>query len=971
MQKPYWRSLNEREQPAGLADAAGPEFPENPLQQVEPGHSRRGFLKAAGFAFAGAGLAGCSRAPVEKALPYVQQPEGVVAGRAQYYASTCGACPAGCGLLVKVRDGRPIKLEGNPRQAVSRGATCAMGQASILGLYDSLRLKQPLAAGRQSGWPEVDRAIGARLEELRRSGAAVRYLSGTVTSRLRQEAIDRFLAQFRNARHVMYDAISASAILDAHQETHGARLLPHYRFEKADAIASFDADFLGTWISPVEFARAYAERRQATLRAPEPLWHAQFEARFSVTGGKADRRIRIAPGEIRGRLAELAERIARNDARGDETAERLLRARGRSLVVCGVNDIHTQVLANYCNHLLGNYGATVDIERPSLQYQGSDRQLAALLEEIRAGEVGALFLDGVNPVAELPEVPGLERVGLVVSFAGSLDETAERAHYVCPDHHYLEAWTDAEPVSGLVSLTQPAIRPLGATRSVVETLAAWSGRPARAYDLLRGKYTEGWDAAVERGFTETAARRAEVRPFQMAAVEAARAASGGAAGGGYTLALYPSIGMLDGRAAYNPWLHELPDPITKVTWDNCALVAPAAAAALGVKDGDVVRIEGGASIELPVVVQPGQHESVIAVALGYGRKASGRFAALGPRWINQRPTVNEKGRVGENASPLLAFDSGTLRYERAGVRMVKTGRRIELALTQEHHTLALPKRLAPAGGEVRNIVQEIAPAALDKPAEKHEGHHGELWPDDHRPTGHRWGLAVDLNACNGCSACVLACQVENNIPVVGKDEVRRRREMHWIRIDRYYSGPPEDVEVAHQPMMCQQCAHAPCETVCPTLATVHSAEGLNQQVYNRCVGTRYCANNCPYKTRRFNWFDYPREDRLANLVLNPDVTVRTRGVMEKCTFCVQRIQEAKIEARRLGAPLKDGDVRTACEQACPAGAIVFGDLNDPYSRVARLARDNRQYRVLEELNVRPAVHYLKIVRTGEGENKHG
>jgi molybdopterin-containing oxidoreductase family iron-sulfur binding subunit len=357
-----------------------------------------------------------------------------------------------------------------------------------------------------------------------------------------------------------------------------------------------------------------------------------------------------------------------------------------------------------------------------------------------------------------------------------------------------------------------------------------------------------------------------------------------------------------------------------------------------------------------VVVQPGQHDRVIAVALGYGRKASERFANLGPRWIDHLPTVNDKGRVGENAAQFQSLRDGAMRYERAGVRIVKTGRRVELAATQTHHTL-----------EGRAIVQEIAGAEVGRPPEPAEAHE-ELWPADHPTPVHRWAMAVDLNACTGCSACVVACQVENNTPVVGKDEVRRRREMHWMRIDRYYSGLPDNVEVAYQPMMCQQCEHAPCETVCPTLATVHSDEGLNQQIYNRCVGTRYCANNCPYKTRRFNWFNYPQEDRLANLVLNPDVTVRTRGVMEKCTFCVQRIQEAKIEAKRTGAAIQDGEIRTACQQSCPAGAIVFGDLNDPNSRIARLVRDGRRYRVLEELNVGPSVHYLKIVKQGDHQN---
>jgi Fe-S-cluster-containing dehydrogenase component len=939
MEKQYWRSLDEPEYRSENDDAPGID------------HSRREFLKAAGFAFAGAALTGCSRAPVERALPYVVQPEDLVAGRSQYYASTCAGCTAGCGLLVKVRDGRPIKLEGNPDQAISRGATCAVGQASILGLYDSLRLKQPLAGGKPSTWAEVDAAMAARL----RPETAVRYLSSTITSPTKQSLIDKFLAQFRNARHVMYDALSASAILDAHQATHDARVLPHYRFDRADVIASFDADFLGTWISPVEFARDYASRRLP----PDMSWHVQFEGRMSITGSKADRRVRSAPDEIRERLARLAAEIS--SGRGDDLAARLLKARGRSLVVCGVNDRELQLLVNSINHQLGNYGATLDIEKPSRQRQGNDRELANLLAELRNGQVGALFIDGVNPLAELPEPPALDRVALLVSFAGSIDETAARAHYVCPDHHYLESWSDAEPVAGLVSLSQPAIRPMGSTRAVMESLAAWSGQPATAYDMLRAKYAQDWERTLAAGFTELATRN---RSLTVAArwnaspslVESSREGSEPSrdregAVPGYTLVLHPSISMLGGSHAYNPWLHELPDPITKLTWDNCASLSASAAASLGVSDGDIVRID---SIELPVVVQPGQHDRVVAVALGYGRKASERFAQLGPRWIGHQPTVNAKGRIGENASQFLSLRDGSLRYERSAVRIVKTGRRIELAATQTHHTL-----------EGREIVQETrGRAEAPPPAEAHE----ELWPPDHPTRGHRWAMAVDLNACTGCAACVLACQVENNTPVVGKDEVRRRREMHWIRIDRYYSGSPDEVEVAHQPMMCQQCEHAPCETVCPTLATVHSDEGLNQQVYNRCVGTRYCANNCPYKTRRFNWFDYPREDRLVNLVLNPDVTVRTRGVMEKCTFCVQRIQEAKIEAKRTGASIRDGDIRTACQQSCSAGAIVFGDINDPNSRIARLARDGRQYRVLEELNVGSSVHYLKIVRQEDKQN---
>jgi molybdopterin-containing oxidoreductase family iron-sulfur binding subunit len=459
-------------------------------------------------------------------------------------------------------------------------------------------------------------------------------------------------------------------------------------------------------------------------------------------------------------------------------------------------------------------------------------------------------------------------------------------------------------------------------------------------------------------------------------------------GAPFELVLYPTVGMLDGRPAHNAWLHELPDPVTKITWDNYASVSPATATQLGIVDGDVVRVAAagtetatpsgagvaaalGATLELPVFVQPGQHDRVVAIPLGYGRAGTDRFARIGPPWIEARPLV---GLVGANAAPFVASVDGERRYTGRAVIITKLGRTHELASTQLHYSLAIPATPMPANGaEPAPIVQEVTLAELTSRATAPTPVEpvAELWTADHPHPGHRWGMTIDLTSCTGCSACVVACQVENNIPVVGQDEVRRKREMHWIRIDRYYSGADEEPDVVHQPMLCQHCEHAPCETVCPVLATVHSDEGLNEQIYNRCVGTRYCANNCPYKVRRFNWFDYPREDRLQNLVLNPNVTVRSRGVMEKCSFCVQRIEEAKIEARRTGEPVADGAVVTACQQVCPAQAIVFGDLNDPKSRVAALTKSGRAYRVLEELNTQPAVRYLNLVRQPTGEVKRG
>jgi molybdopterin-containing oxidoreductase family iron-sulfur binding subunit len=417
--------------------------------------------------------------------------------------------------------------------------------------------------------------------------------------------------------------------------------------------------------------------------------------------------------------------------------------------------------------------------------------------------------------------------------------------------------------------------------------------------------------------------------------------------------------------------------VTKVAWDNYASFSPAAAARLGVQQGDVVRLEapaeGGSAtaLELPAYIQPGQHDQVISVALGYGRESTRRFANAGPRWLFGRSSVGPDGRVGENAAPLLSLTQGVLQYTRRGIRLLKTEKRYALACTQDHHTLTMPSEVPLVGDTHRDILCEMTLGGLlagSKATETEPLATNGLWPEDHRYMGHRWALAIDLNACTGCSACVVACQAENNIPVVGKDEVRRHREMHWMRIDRYYTGD-QDLEVVHQPMLCQQCDNAPCETVCPVLATIHSAEGLNQQIYNRCVGTRYCANNCPYKTRRFNWFNYSRDDQLQNLALNPDVTVRSRGIMEKCTFCVQRIEAARIESRRKGAAIADGQIQPACQQSCPAQAIVFGDINDPNSRVARMARDPRRFGVLEEFNFRPAVHYLAVVRNRESAEK--
>jgi molybdopterin-containing oxidoreductase family iron-sulfur binding subunit len=981
----HWRSLEELRTRSQPDDA---EFSQTPIG-IQGGPDRRGFLKAAGFGFAGAILAGCSR-PSPKIISNLQQPEGFVPGRSVHYASACTSCSAGCGTLVKVRDGRPIKLEGNTDHPLSLGGLCMVGQASLLGLYDSLRIKQPAIDGKPVEWAQMDEFVRGRLDQARRFSGAVRILTGTVHSPTESAWIHRFVESFPNARHVEYDALSSSAILDAHEQTHGARILPRYRFDKADVIVSIDTDFLGTWISPVEYTRGYSSSRNPDQA--RYAWHVQVEPRMSVTGTKADERVVLAPAEMAGFVRALQQAVVSGRPirpEVDAIARRLRDARGRGLVVCGLQDLTAQLLCNEINQSLGNYGSTIETDHASRQRRGDDGEVQGLLDELRNGAVDVLIVAGANPLYELPGGAAVTKAKLLIAYAERMDETAEKAQGICAAPHALETWGDVEPVDGLPSIVQPCIRPLFKTRPLLESLAAWSGKPDQALELVREHwrgeiypkagsdlaFEAFWEQALQDGFARyqvpvrqrAASARTRREPGETPRVEAT----------GFALVLYSKPSLLEGRQAYNPWLQEVPDPVTKVSWDNYACLAPAAAARIGVSDGDVVRIQSDStSIELPALVQPGQHESTVAVALGYGSRLSARFAKVGPQWLEARPTVNDRGVVGVNGSPLLQFNGGQLQYVRSGVQVSKTGRTAKLACTQEHHTVNVPPRLTPAAGPARPIVQETTLAQV-REGSAHDGPehlHPELWPPDHPYRGHHWAMVADLNACTGCSACVVACQVENNIPVVGKDEVRRKREMHWMRIDRYYSGTPEDPQVAHQPMFCQQCDHAPCETVCPVLATVHSDEGLNQQVYNRCVGTRYCANNCPYKVRRFNWFEYAREDRLANLVLNPDVTVRSRGVMEKCTFCVHRIQDAKIEAKRTGRQIHDGDIRTACQQSCPANAIVFGDLNDPDSQVSRLMASGRRYRVLEEINVRPSVGYLKVVRqemvAGE-EKQHG
>ncbi|MHC5011367.1 MAG: 4Fe-4S dicluster domain-containing protein [Planctomycetota bacterium] len=989
------------------ASDAGPPAPEGIDRSPEsegggrvPDVSRRAFLAAAGFGMAGV-MAACGRAPVQFTATWEEQPDGLVAGRALKYAATCAGCTAGCGLLVRTIDGRPIKVEGNPGHPLSRGGVCAIGQAGVLPLYDSRRLSRPRIGGEDVTWAQADAAVTEGLAQVRATGGAVRVLTHTVTSPTTRAALASFVDTFADGRHVVYDPLSASAILDAHERTHGARVLPRYHFDRARVIVGIDADFLGTWISPVEYTAGRRAARDPDAELPAFAHHVQAEAVLTVTGSNADRRLRLEPHQLPDFTAHLVKRVAERahaagvpapggpspvpDAVLDDLAERLWQAGPAGLVVCGTNVPELQVLVNYANHLLGAYGVTLDVNRPSYQAMGDDAAYRTLLEEMEAGQVGALVVAGANPVADAPGgdrfLRALEQVPLRIGLAPLDDETTAGLEIVLPAAHALESWEDGEPVAGLLTMSQPAIRPFGEPRTLRACLAAWRGTPAGDLELLqaawerdqfprrtdRSTFLTFWRRAVHDGFVAVDPEPSGARAFSAGALPSRLPASPGPAGGRFALALMPSVAMRDGRHAQNPWLQELPDPISKLTWGNAAYLSPAAAGRLGVVTGDVVKIagrgEGAPAIEIPALVQPGLADGAVAVALGYGRTGTNRFATIGPAWFEGRPTVGAGGVVGVGVSPFCSFSATC-----PEVDVTPVGRHVDLPVAQTYDTLQLPANTAPAGAERRDAVRETTLAGTAAAQEGHEGGHGaaeDLWPDDFPYEGHRWGMVIDLSACTGCSACVIACQAENNIPVVGADEVMRRRDMHWMRIDRYYADVPGaegDVDVAHQPMLCHHCDHAPCETVCPVLATVHDAQGLNTQVYNRCVGTRYCANNCPYKVRRFNWFAYDRGDARAELVLNPSVTVRSRGVMEKCSFCVQRIHEARAEAKRKGEALTDGAVKTACQDSCPASAIVFGDLNDPESAVSRHMQSGRAYRVLEELNVRPSLGYLKKVR---------
>ncbi|MEQ7798565.1 TAT-variant-translocated molybdopterin oxidoreductase [Pedobacter sp. ASV1-7] len=1014
--KKYWKGLEEYNNTPDFVQNNKNEFAEPlPIEDVlnEAGLStvtpRRDFLKALGFGLGAVTLAACQTAPVHKAIPYVIKPEEVVPGIPNYYVSSFKGQP----VLVKTREGRPIKIDANTNAGIFNRGTDAQAQASVLDLYDVSKLRSPLVKGADATWTKVDEFVKGELNKAQASGKKIRIVSSSINSPSTKAVIADFAVAYPNTKHVQYDAVSYTGIIKANENSFGKAIVPKYKFDQADLIVSFGADFLGTWISGEEFTAQYVSNRdQKSLKKGKMSRHFQFEAGMSLTGTNADTRVPIKLSEEGPALIALYNAVTGSNLEGaalpnNVTADKalklvgkeLLQNKGKALVVSGSNDVSTQILVNAINSAIGSYGTTIDLDNPCKLYAGNDAEFAEFINEMNRGEVAAVFFLDSNPAYDVANVKAftdaLAKVALKVSFSDRKDETATLCDVVAMNHNYLESWGDASSYEGVYSIVQPTINPVFNSRQAEESLLIWSDNVVKEYyQYVRNNWEKSilpavgstWKDVLQKGVFASAEKTAGTYTFSLslAAVVPAIIANSKSLAKDIELQVYSSVPMRDGKHANNAFLQELPDPVSKVTWDNYVAIAPKYAEKLGFKEFDIVSVkaDNGYSIELPILIQPGQAPGTVSIALGYGRTNAGKAG----------------DNVGKNAYPFVSFSNGTLKYA-TSVKLAATGGREELAQTQTHYSF-----------EGRNVIREATFAEYKKnPAAGSGNDHAkhktyDLW-DKYETPGNNWVMAIDLNACTGCGSCIVACNVENNIPVVGKDEVRKRREMHWLRIDRYYSFNQENdthaeahgahghsnginsvtkekeiahlkeeqmnnVSVVHQPMLCQHCDHAPCETVCPVLATVHSSDGLNHMAYNRCVGTRYCANNCPYKVRRFNWFNYWNDSRFDNylnneftqLVLNPDVTTRSRGVMEKCSMCIQRIQGGKLQAKIEKRPLKDGDIKMACQQACSANAIIFGDSNDPESEVSKALRSERVYYVLEEINVQPGIGYMTKIR---------
>jgi molybdopterin-containing oxidoreductase family iron-sulfur binding subunit len=987
-----WKSIEEKNNPQrnSVSHANRKKSNGDSLEEIldkktlQTESSRRDFLKLFGFTIASAAVAASCEQPVRKAIPYLIRPEEITPGKANYYASTYFDGQDYCSILVKVRDGRPIKIEGNTLSSVTKGGTSARVQASLLSLYDEARYKSPRINKTETTWELLDNEIVSALKNMTAANSEVILVTPGIVSPSTSKVIEEFIKAYPNVSHIQYNQASASGMLLANERSFGKHIIPSYAFDKAERIVSFGADFLGTWISPIEFAKQYAKTRSLTEGQKKLSRHIQFESNMSLTGSNADKRIPIKPSGEKVILANLYNEVAKSVGAAlqacpaspvevSSLADDLLRYKGSSLIISGSNDPEIQTIVNALNILLESYGRTIDLENPMLHLQGDDSEMVSFIEKLETEKIGGIIFFDVNPVYDYPEpeklIRGMEKLEFTLAIASQINETADICKYVAADHHYLESWNDTEIKPGKYSLTQPAIYPLFDTRQAAESLLRWSGRTSSWHDHIKEHWQSDiianssgsdtfnfWNKCLHDGVFELPDRKTSIPANIPSNILADSFEKFDGQSDMPEIQLYEKTGIGRGRHANNPWLQELPDPVSKATWDNYINIAPVDAKAAGWKTGDLLTIDD--KIELPVLIQPGQAPGTASVALGYGRTVSGKAGK----------------NTGKNVAGLIRLVNGQRTYYMVPRKLERSGTGYQLAQTQTHHSM-----------EGRAIIRNASltdflrnESAGNKMHAEIEKLHTTIYKKHNYP-GHHWGMAIDLNKCIGCSACVVACTAENNIPVVGKSEVLRAHEMHWIRIDRYYEGEETNPKVHRQPVMCQHCDNAPCENVCPVAATNHSDEGINQMAYNRCIGTRYCNNNCPYKVRRFNWFDYTNADALKGntydaadmtldlkrMVLNPDVTVRSKGVIEKCSFCIQRIQEKKLTAKLENRRLTDGEIIPACQQSCPADAIVFGDTNDPESKVSRFFADPRNYHLLEELHVLPSVGYLTKISNVE------
>jgi len=1013
--KKYWKSVEELNESSSIVDTLkNNEFVEEiptddflgDKETLEASSTtRRDFLKYVGFTTAAASLAACE-GPVVKSIPYIIKPDDIIPGVAEYYATAMADGFDFANVLVKVREGRPIKIE--PNKEVN-GTTNARVQASVLSLYDSLRLQGPKANGEAISWGDADSQIISKLNEVKEAGLSIAVLTGTCASPSTKKLVTKLGENFGVVNHVVYDAVSESAALDAFEMMYGTRALPDYHLEKAEVIVSIGADFLGDWQGG-GFDAGYAKGR--VPHNGKMSRHIQIESNMTLTGANADKRLMVKPSEQITALARLYATLTGGGVTMEMTpltetvsnaAKQLQAAGSKAVVVTGIQDKNAQLLALAINKVLNS--EVIDVVATKNVRKGSDANIAQLIADMNAGLIGAVIINNSNPVYTLPNslefVEGLKKVKLSVAFSMQDNETANAVQYALATPHYLESWGDVVIKKGQYSLMQPTISPLFNTRQFQDSLLAWTGSSASYYDFLK----ETWKTEILNGTSWNQALHDGVFVAPVEAVEVATlevdmdAVLGGLtiAASDFELNLYTKTGMGDGQMANNPWLQEFPDPITRTSWDNYLTMSKADAENIGVinyhvangaLNGSLVEMTvDGVSEVLPILIQPGQAIGSLGLALGYGRKQG----------------LKAEMQTGKNA---YQFYKGFNNFQSNVTLKVVAGEH-EFACVQLQNTLmGRGDIIKETTIEDYNNVDskewnKVPMVSLDH--NEVEATTVDLWESFDRSIGHHFNLSIDLNACTGCGACVIACHAENNVPVVGKSEIRKSRDMHWLRIDRYYSHeedfagdnkkkeggkgvsgykntmaelehPSENPSVAFQPVMCQHCNHAPCETVCPVAATSHGRQGQNQMAYNRCVGTRYCANNCPYKVRRFNWFNYPNNsefdynmnDDLGKMVLNPDVTVRSRGVMEKCSMCIQMTQATILKAKKEGRPVNTNEFETACSNACSTGAMVFGDINHKEDIVTSLTEDKRAYHLLEHIGTKPnVVYHVKVRNTQE------